>query len=298
MVREGERARRRKRKSEEEVKRKREGARKKKGVGGKAKRGGNALNAVSIPHFSTTHGVAACLTASMFSHTQAKSVASHEVVPTASIMQGSAHSGKMEISCAEADEAAVARTRAAVLYFIVVVLRGGWYVVCVGQGEVETTSVCGLIWSRNECDGERGRGEDKAWDGGRSFIRRRLPYMTARTTLPHVMADQTNTIELGARERVETHCPTFREDVGRRAREGPSLAGRDRPDGRREASLFLNATSPRLSATGTVSQVEGSNPGKWDVAYDRGRGNLGPITRCGCLGLMAVRNGCPPRAFS
>jgi hypothetical protein len=71
----------------------------------------------------------------MFSHTQAKSVASHEVVPTASMMQGSAHSGKMEMSCAEADEAAVARTRAAVLYFIVGGLGcwGGlvWCVVCV-----------------------------------------------------------------------------------------------------------------------------------------------------------------------
>lgn len=145
------------------------------------------------------------------------------------------------------------------------------------KGEVETTSVCCVVWSPNECDGEKREREDKAWDGGRSFIWRRLPYITAKNTLPRVMADQTNTMELGAGERVETHDPTLHEDVGRRAREGPSLAGRDIPDGRRDGSLFLNATCPGLSATGTVSQVEGSNPGKWDVAYDSGKGNLGPI---------------------
>jgi hypothetical protein len=82
---------------------------------------GDALRAVSMPHFSTTQGVAACLMASMFLHTQAKSVAWHDVVATACRMHGSEHSGKMEMSWAEV-VAAAARARMAVVYFIVAVV--------------------------------------------------------------------------------------------------------------------------------------------------------------------------------
>lgn len=53
--------------------------------------------------------------ASMFLQTQAKSVAAHEVVPTAVMMHGSEHSGKTEMSWAET---AAARVRMAVVYFI------------------------------------------------------------------------------------------------------------------------------------------------------------------------------------
>jgi len=63
---------------------------------------------------------------SMLSHTQAKSVVSHDVVPTASIMHGIAHSGKMEMSWAVA--VAAARARTALVYFmvVVVVVFGAW----------------------------------------------------------------------------------------------------------------------------------------------------------------------------
>lgn len=84
---------------------------------------GNALRALSRPHLSTTQGVAAVLTASMFLQTQAKSVAAHDVVPTAVMMHGSEHSGKTEMSWAETVAAARA-TRAAV-YFILAGVMGG-----------------------------------------------------------------------------------------------------------------------------------------------------------------------------
>ena len=90
-------------------------------------RGRNALRALSMPHLSTTQGVAAVLTASMFLQTQAKSVAVHDVVPTAVTMHWSEHSGKTEMSWAETVAAARA-TRAAV-YFILT--SGG----CVGNNE-------------------------------------------------------------------------------------------------------------------------------------------------------------------
>ena len=150
------------------------------------RKGGDALNAVSIPHLSTTHGVAACLTASMFSHTQAKSVASHEVVPTASMMQGRAHSGKMEMSCAEADEAAVASTRAAVLYFMVVVLRGGWCgVLCVCGTRARLRQRASVVWSGHVTSvmGRRGG------EGGQGLGRWTVFYTAASalhyTTLHH-----------------------------------------------------------------------------------------------------------------
>ena len=54
--------------------------------------------------------------ASMFLQTQAKSVAAHEVVPTAVMMHGSEHSGKTEMSWAETAAARVVRM--AVVYFI------------------------------------------------------------------------------------------------------------------------------------------------------------------------------------
>lgn len=50
---------------------------------------------------------------------------------------------------------------------------------------------------------------------------------------------------------------------------------------RRNGSLFVDASSPRAKV---FKKLEGLNPGKWDVAYDRSQArSLGPSTPFGLL---------------
>jgi hypothetical protein len=72
----------------------------------------NVPVATSIPHLLTTQPVAALMRASLFLQMQAKSVTAQGVaLLTASVMQGRAHEGMMEISAAAARPARAATAK-------------------------------------------------------------------------------------------------------------------------------------------------------------------------------------------
>jgi hypothetical protein len=123
-----------------------------------------------------------------------------------------------------------------------------------------------------------------------------LSYITARSRLSHARGKPDEHDRVQRRGRWNHPGPSFHEE-GSKAWEtdaGTASIGPLLPPSltrRQEASLFLNATSPRLSATPIAKHVRASSPGKRDVAYDHwgGASALAP-----CLVGRLRNSSCSP----